>query len=308
MTSATVLRSGQDNGAGDAKANFLKVWSGEVLTSFEEYNIMKELQMVRSISSGKSAQFPATWQVNASYHTVGAEIVGQAANASERVISIDDVLIADVFLGDIDEAMNHWDARSVYTSESGQALARKFDTNSMQVALLAARASATVTGAQGGTVLTSAGYGTTGSTIASGLFAAAEDLDDNFIPENDRYAIFRPAQYYLLAQTTDAINRDWGGMGAYAEGTVLKIAGLHVLKSPHLPSTNVTTGPTAYQGNFTTTTGLVFHKSTMGTVKLMDLSVRADYDPRRLGTLVVAKYALGHGILRPESSVELKTS
>lgn len=307
MANATVLRSGQDNGAGDAKANFLKVWSGEVLVAFEEFNIMKDLQMMKSISSGKSAQFPATWQVTSSYHTVGAEIVGQASNASERVISIDDLLIADVFLANIDEAMNHWDSRSIYTNEAGQALARAFDTNSMQVVTLAARAAATVTGGNGGTQLTNAGYATTGSTIASGIFDAAETLDSNYVPENNRYAIFRPAQYYILAQTTDVINRDWGGMGVYAEGSVLKVAGVHILKSPHLPSTNVVTGPAAYQGNFTATEGVVFHTSAMGTVKLIDLAVEAEYDIRRQGTLIVSKYALGHGILRPESSVELKS-
>ena len=112
----------------------------------------------------------------------------------------------------------------------------------------------------------------------------------------------------MVAQTTDVINRDWGGMGVYAEGTVLKVAGIHLVKSPHLPNSNVTTGPSAYQGNFSNTQGLVFHKSCMGTVKLRDLSVRADYDPRRLGTLIVAKYLLGHGILRPESAVELKSA
>ena len=308
MSNATVLRSGQDNLAGDAKANFLKVYGGEVLTNFEEYNVMKDLQQMKTIQSGKSAQFPATWQVSSSYHSVGAEIVGQTSPASERVISIDDPLIADVFLADIEEAMNHWDSRSVYTSETGQALARKFDTNSMQVAILAAQASATVTGGNGGAQLTNAGYATTGSTIAAGIFSAAEQLDNKYVPEMNRHAILRPAQYYLVAQTTDVINRDWGGNGVYAEGSVLKVAGINIVKSPHLPSANVTDGPAAYQGTFVNTQGLVFHTTTMGTVKLMDLSVRADYDPRRLGTLIVSKYALGHGILRPESSVEMISS
>ena len=70
----------------------------------------------------------------------------------------------------------------------------------------------------------------------------------------------------------------------------------------------VTTGPAAYQGNFSTTVGLVLHKSAVGTVKLMDLATEAAYDIRRQGTLVVAKYAMGHGVIRPEAAVELKTS
>ena len=46
----------------------------------------------------------------------------------------------------------------------------------------------------------------------------------------------------------------------------------------------------------------------MGTVKLLDLAAEMEYDMRRQGTLIVSKYALGHGILRPEASVELISS
>ncbi|MEM9726839.1 MAG: hypothetical protein AAF909_15475 [Pseudomonadota bacterium] len=38
----------------------------------------------------------------------------------------------------------------------------------------------------------------------------------------------------------------------------------------------------------------------------MELGAEADYDLRRQGTLMVAKYAVGHGVLRPESAVELQ--
>jgi hypothetical protein len=50
------------------------------------------------------------------------------------------------------------------------------------------------------------------------------------------------------------------------------------------------------------------HKGAVGTVKLMDLSAEAAYDIRRQGHLMVAKYAVGHGVLRPESAVELASA
>jgi hypothetical protein len=40
----------------------------------------------------------------------------------------------------------------------------------------------------------------------------------------------------------------------------------------------------------------------------MDLAVESEYDIRRQGTLIVAKYAVGHGYLRPDCAVELKTT
>jgi hypothetical protein len=111
-------------------ANFLKVYGGEVLVAFEEACVTRDKFMVRNIKNGKSAQFPVTWKVVASYHTPGNEIVGQTSNANEKVIVIDDLLIAPVFIADIDEAKSHFEVRSIYTKECGYALANQMDKNS----------------------------------------------------------------------------------------------------------------------------------------------------------------------------------
>lgn len=308
MANATVLSIGQVNGAGATDALFLKVFSGEVLTAFETATVTEDKHMVRNIKSGKSASFPATWKVNAAYHTPGAEIVGQVSNTNERVITIDDLLIADAFIPLIDEAKNHFEYRSIYSTECGRILAKTKDKNVLQVGVLAARAAATVTGGNGGSVLTNAGYGNDGAMIASGIFAAGQALDEKDIPEDDRYFYCKPAQYALLAQTTNVLNRDWGGSGVYADGTVLKVSGISIVKTNNLPTTNIASGVAAYQGNFSTTVGLVMNKGAVGTVKLLDLATEMAYDIRRQGTLLVAKYAIGHGILRPECAVELKTA
>jgi hypothetical protein len=308
MANATVLQFGAVNSSGARDALFLKVFGGEVMTAFQEQNEVLDKHLIRSISSGKSAQFPATWKVNAAYHTVGHEIVGQNSNVNERVIVIDDLLISDVFIAKIEEAKSHYDVRSIYSTEVGRALKRTFNRNVFQVAILAARASATVSGGFGGSALTNAAYATDGATIASGVFAAAQALDEKDVPEDERYVFLKPAQYALVAQTTNVINRDWGGSGVYADGSVLKVAGVSFVKSNNLPSTNVNTGVAAYQGNFTNVRGLVMQKGAVGTVKLMDLAMEMEYDIRRQGTLIVSKYAMGHGVLRPECAVELKTA
>lgn len=309
MASATVNRFGSNNGGADKSELFLKVFGGEVMTAFEETNVTMDKHMVRSIPNGKSASFPATWKVNASRHVPGAEIVGQASNVGERVITIDDLLIADVFLASIDEAMTHYDVRSEYSKQCGSVLAKEWDKAVLQLGVLAARAAATVTGGFGGTVLTNANYGTDGATLAGGMFSAAQKFDEKDVPDDDRYMFLKPAQYYLLAQTTNVLNRDWGGSGVYAEGKVLKVAGVSIVKTNNLPITDLSAvTPAKYAGVFTTTVGLVMNRSAVGTVKLMDLATEMEYDTRRQGTLIVAKYAIGSGILRPECAIELKTA
>ncbi len=315
MSDATAARVGQINEAGDAEALFLKVFSGEVLKTFHETNVTQDKHMVRSITSGKSAQFPATGTVTASYHTAGAEIVGQTVKHNERVISIDDLLIAPVFIPLIDEAMNHFDVRSVYSEESGLALSETMDKQVLQQGYLAAAAAATITGGAGGTQITDADADTNGSSLAGSLYDALEALDDNKVREQDRFMFVKPAQYYLMVQTTDIINRDWGGSGAYSEGKVFRIGGAAIIKTTNLANgTNVATGVLSgdadarHAVDATNFVALVMHKSAIGTVKLINLATEMAYDIRRQGHLVVSKYAMGHGILRPESSALIKTA
>lgn len=307
MANAAPSRLGQVNLSGDADALFLKVFSGEVLTAFHRDNVFLDKSMVRTISNGKSASFPAVGTISAGYHTPGTELTGTSVPAAERAITIDDLLVAQAFISNIDEAKNHYDVRSIYSDETGKVLAETMDSNLAQVGVLAARASATITGGSGGTALTNASYSSDSAVLAAGLFSAAQTLDEKNIGK-ERNVFLRPAQYYLLAQNTTVINQWYGGAGAISDGTILRIAGIEVVRTNALPNTNVTTGVAAYQGNFSTTVGLVMHKAAIGTVKLMDLATETAYDIRRQGTLIVAKYAVGHGILRPECAVELKTS
>lgn len=312
MANATVLNIGQVNGAGATDALFLKIFSGETLTAFETATVTRDKHFVRTISQGKSASFPATWKVTAGYHTPGTEIVGQTSNVNERVITIDDLLLGSVFIPNIDEAKNHFDYRSIYSRELGVALATNWDKNILQTGLLAARASATVTGANGGSSLTSAGtlYRTSATDLVAGHYAAAQALDEKDVPESSaRYSFIKPAQYYLLAQLKDLVNQDWAaGNGNQADAKVLKVAGITLVKSNNLPTSVVNSGPTAYQGDFSKTAALIMTPDAVGTCKLMDLQSEMEYDIRRQGTLIVAKYLMGHGILRPECAVELKTT
>ena len=315
----TMTRSGQKNSAGDSSALFLKVYAGEVLTAFEQASVTMDKHVIRSISSGISAQFPLVWKTAATEYayingsgntgTTGIELDGTIIHKNEKVISIDGLLIADHFVNNLDEAMSHFELRSVYAKEAGIALGTQWDQNVLQQGLLGARSSTLITSGNGGAVLTNASYATSGTTLGSGLFDAAEQLDENNVPENDRYMFVRPAQYYLMAETTDLINRDWGGRGVYAEGEVMKVAGIHIVKTNNLPITNVSSSQvTTHDGNFSTTKALVMHKSSVATVKLLNLAVETEYQIKNQGWIIVAKYAMGHGFIRPEGCVEFKTS
>ncbi len=312
MSNYTVSNIGQNAGSGSTTASFLKVFSGEVITAFETANSTLDKHLVRTISSGKSAQFPIVGKATASYHTAGNEITGGSITHNERTISIENLLIAPVFIAKIDEAMSHYDVRSIYSKELGRALANQMDKHVYQNLILNSRASAAAPQAQG-QVLTDADFETNAASAAATIFSAAEKMDEADVPADDRYVAVSPAAYYTLVQGTTVINRDWGGSGSYSDGKVLKVAGMNIIPTNNIPTTNITSGvaqgsSTNFAGNFSTTVACAWQKNAVGTVKLMDLSTEMDYQIQRQGTLVVAKYAMGHAPLNPICSIEIKTS
>ena len=312
MTNPTPSRLGQINASGDDKALFLKIYGGEVLTAFAENTVSLDKHIVRTIQHGKSAQFPATWKAEAFYHKPGQEVMGQQIKHGERAIAINDLLISPVFVANIEEAMNHYDVRSIYTKECGAALARHFDRNVLKQGVLAAREDKGTTDA-----------GPSGKKIevtdlekefVAAIFQAAQTLDEKDVPASDRYLYVKPERYYKLVQNTTVLNKDWGGAGSYSDGKVLRIAGIQIVETNNLPSTDLSKDTAGnpnknpnelYKEDFSKTLGLIMHKTGVGTVKLLELATESDYLVQFQGTLTVAKMAIGHGTLRPEACIEL---
>lgn len=307
MTDVAPSRAGQINGGGATDAIFLKVFANEVLKTFQETNVMKALHTTRNISSGKSAAFPVLGTAVAAYHTPGAELLGQSILSAEKIISIDALLTSHVWIADIDEAMSHFDIRGPYAEALGRALALKYDKQCLQLAVLAARASANLTGGNGGSVLTNAAFDNDGEALAEGIFDAAQALDEKDIPAEDRYMVVRPRHYHLMSRSTKVLNRDWGGAGVYSDGKVFRVAGVNIVKSNNVPNSVIgaeTGANNTYNGTFTNTVGALFHKSAIGTVELMSLGMEKERSARHQSNFTVAKMAVGHGILRPECAVE----
>ena len=313
---ATPNRIGQINAANADDALFLKVFSGETITAFEEANVMLSRTMKRSISSGKSAQFPVFGKTTASYHTPGNELLGATLpQQAEKVITIDDLLVSHVFIDKLDEARSHYDVRSVYSTEMGRALSKRMDENLLKLVHIGANTTTTITnsGSGGGSAvaITDANYATADIKVAR-IFDCAQKFDELDIPKDDRYIVLNPEDFYDVLDSTKAVNRDYGGQGDIANANMPRLAGFTILVSNHMPTSTVNSAVTGENnvyygnntsnnsGNFATTRFLAFHKSAVGTVQLMNLQTESEYDIRRQGTLLVAKMAVGHGVLRPE--------
>ena len=331
-------RVGQINASGDADALFLKVFSNEILTTFDETNVMKELHTTRTITSGKSAQFPVSGIAEAKYYQPGQDIL-DAGNSylsnikhNEKVIFIDDMLISSTFIAEFDELKAHYSMRATYSKEIGKALAKRYDLAVMKTWVAAARSAANINGGDGGTVINGAGSGAldTAPELIGALFDMAQKLDEKNVPDDgQRFAVLPPELYYKLITSDNsavslALNRDAGGVGSVATGQIPSVAGIKLVKSQHikdvrtdLSSTTTGDGSSAvkndvfgsngagYNGDLSATAIIGGHPAAVGTVSLLDLTTQSEYSIAHQGTLFLAKYGLGHGILRPECAVEI---
>lgn len=321
---------------------FLKQFAGEVLTSFEERNIAMPLHRVRTISNGKSAQFPSIGTASAAYHKAGDTIYGGKVDASEITVTVDDLLVSSTFVPKIDEAMNHYDVRSIYSSEMGNALANAADRNIFSTIYDAATGAGTADQVdqwavgdgvfamqdpdgngtddeQTGKLDISVHSGDTdGQKIVSTIIKALELFDTQDVT-GEKFCVLDPATYYTLMGTdTTAMNRDFGGNGSIAGGNVPTVGGVKILMSNHLPKAVAAdatpslltqaeggSGNGDYSAGESGLKGLIFTKDAAATVKLLDLGVESEYQIERQGTLMVAKYAMGHNVLRNKAALAL---
>lgn len=319
MADVKVAELGRVEGGVDTLQMMLKVFAGEVITAFERSSVTIGRHMVRTIEAGKSAQFPVFGRATAAYLKPGKSLDDIRENIpnAERLISIDGLLTTSQMITDIEEALLHYDVRGEYSRQMGEALAIAADCAVLAEAAKEAVADKeNITGlGKGGIIpitLSTADIGITeanGKALARALLKIRAQLATNRVPHSERYVYMKPEPYAALIEAKDAINKDFGAVATIVEGNIFRLFGFDIIETPHLTdggvdAANVLQGaghvfPAAYKD---TTQFLVTHRTSVGTVKLRDLALeqarRAEYQ----ADMLVAKYAMGHGGLRPEAT------
>ena len=340
------------------QALFRTIYLTEVVKAFQENNIMSGLTQARSISSGKSATFPTFWKTNAHYHAPGdADLDGtNQVRHDEIVITCDRVLMSDIKVAEIEELVNHFDVRGMYAEQMGNALAQAYDKQLMAMAYQATHTrydrlkdgsanQPAWAGVKRETATPTAMN--TPALLVDGIYEALQTLEEYDVPTEGLVCILKPQEYYILingnSSQSVALDRDYGGEGSIAAGVIPRVAGIPIIKSNNLPTTDLTaaTGasingvaleehaaggapawddgvPDVAPEDGSTTSkyavdarkfkGLILHPTCLGTVKLMDLKYEDEYLIQKQATLMVAKMAVGHGVLREEAAFALKST
>lgn len=332
MTGGQQLGTNQGKGASasDKLALFLKVFGGEVLTAFARTSVTTSRHMVRSIASGKSAQFPVLGRTQAAYLAPGENLDDKRKDIkhTEKVITIDGLLTADVLIYDIEDAMNHYDVRSEYTSQLGESLAMAADgavlaeiaglcnLASASNENIAGLGSATIIETQAKTALTD--QVALGKEIIAALTKARAALTKNYVPAADRVFYCDPDSYSAILAALMPNAANYAALIDPERGSIRNVMGFEVVEVPHLTAGGAGSSredateqkhsfPAAYASGTAEVAkdnviGLFMHRSAVGTVKLRDLALERARRANFQADQIIAKYAMGHGGLRPEAA------
>ena len=278
----------------------LKVFSGEVLTAFNTKNIFMDLIQTRTISNGKSAQFPIIGKTGtgASTHVPGNDVSIDTVASSEKTITIDGLKTSAIFVDNYEETMAHYEVRSEYSRQIGETLAKDIDAyiiTNLDACIggtAGAGQPAVKASAEDAGILDTDTAAQAGDKLLATIFKGQAELDGKDVP-GERYIVMTPADKYNLVQS-NAINKDYtsGVNGGLDNGMVDSVAGMKVLVSNNVAANTV----------------YIFTANAVGAVKLLDLKTESNYIPEKLGTLIVSSFAMGFGVLNPGCVYKIDTT
>ena len=339
---AALARSGQVKGAGGSwgketaldgwRALFLKLGSTEVLDAFLRNCVFKGKTRERNIRGGKSVAFPITGKMEAKYHRPGDPILGQTNSPSalnERVIELDELMISDIAISQLDELMNYYDVRQYYTKELGRALAYEYDRRVARLVYAASKNAteplnkAINTGRIGFSMDLGVDYTDAAATnqakgdaLVEAIFDCRVNFEEKDVPTDNMYGVFTPEDYFLITQSSRAINTDFNGYsapnGTIAQGETLRVAGIPIYMSNHVAQsayTNVAGDKNPdYEQDLSKCKGLIFHRDAVGVVTLLSPSLQMtgpEFRVQYQADMLVARQAIGMGQLRAECAASI---
>ena len=247
---AQLVNLGQQNLAGDKRALYLKLFSGEMFKGFQHNTIARDLVTKRTLKNGKSLQFIYTGRMTSEFHVPGNSILGNTDGAppvAEKTITIDDLLISSAFVYELDETLAHYELRGEISKKIGYALAEKYDRLIFRALTRGARAASPVSASNfaepGGTqIRVGATANASDAYVAGNLVAAFYDaaaaMDEKGVSSDGRCGVLNPRQYYELIQAVGSnglVNRDVQGTALQNGQGIVEIAGIKIFKSMNIP-------------------------------------------------------------------------
>jgi hypothetical protein len=322
---------------------WLPLWSGEVINAYDQYNMFENMIATRTISGGFSYEFPITGTValKAAWEA-GEELAGNGNTSRTFKVNLDSRPMAAHFETDnIDLLITQWDYRSELARQSGLTLANTRDKQIASALVAACAVPAIVSDPRGsdfvtnafqapidvGNVAASSATETTALKLLEGIEDYLVKCQENDVQVNNVYCVVTPKVFQVirslgLTKSNDAsitftkvpvfgASDVYGGLGAplsvgmNAMADSIDYMGVKIIKSNHLPKTNLGSAPIGsakYNLNCSAINlhGIIFQPEAVAGLSLQGMKVDTVQDVRRNTQFTVASMMKGTGLVRPE--------
>jgi ribosomal protein S8E len=256
----------------------------KTIAAVERKNVFKELCTVQTIMSGFSHRFNVMGtgiDTDVSSFALGSNPAETQLSVNKRDITVDRTLTSRKKIDNWEKKAANFDMVSAAVDQNATSMAIKIDklvvaelnTAMGEAQLLAEDGSGKVVQDSAGEVTdTVIGTGTTaeakGDALLEAMFAAGSVLEGKDQVGKQRYFVTSPTMYDKLVLSKKGVNADYnsGANGSIAEGNVLTIDGVQILKSNNLDTapSNISVG--------TTLAGWFFTEDVIGITELIGLN------------------------------------
>jgi hypothetical protein len=287
--------------SGQTNSSWLpEVFSKKVQVAFRKSAVAEAI--CNTDYMGEIAQFGDTVniikepQISVNSYTRDATLSSTDLTDEELVLQVDQAKYFQFEVDDLEARFSHVNWQQIASDNAAYKLKDSFDSNVLQAA---------VTGATTNT------YGTASAPIDTGhasgevdplnvLARLARQLDDNNVPEENRWVVAAPQFYEELAQTSSKLmsvdyNQGDGGLrnGLVASGS---LRGFKMYKSNNMPTV---TGTGSFSGSSLPTV-LAGHMSAMSCAQSLS-TVETVRSTTSFRDIVRGLLVWGRKVLRPES-------
>lgn len=283
------------------------IWSDEVVATYKKALVMAPLVKKMSMrgKKGDVLHIPMPTRGAASPKSAGAVVTLQYDTESEVAVTINKHFEYSRLIEDIVDVQALASLRRFYTGDAGYALARQVDSDLIALGRSANNGAGTAAyatgyiGGDGSTLYTSGAPNMTALTDP-GIRRMIQRLDDNDIPQDQRYLVVPPSSKNTLLGISRFTEQAFVGSGSSIRtGLIGNVYGVEVFVTPQCDTATGAGSPRV---------ALMFHRDAFVLAEQMGVRTQTQYKQEYLGDLFTADMLYGTQIIRKGDDTDVPTA